>query len=302
MKVPYVLNGEYFYSVDQYHYQGRVIEVEGFRTPQRGQRDILAAGQLPCKLLGYPVISWLGCLELLTQDLPSSDLTLVIDSIITHVTPRSLPRPSPWSSLRKLNLEPLDLPLPRLEVLLRGCPSLDDLSCVLSCSGGDTGRYMTTLTDILRRFGSSLMSLDCRTKGACVLMFARHLGVIPEIVVNGTLWWAKTKAMMGNGLSFAEPKPLEGAKAKHVWLHLRMPRGWLQQSVHEIPVPHEVAQYLRNIFPPRSYIGVCSADHRSGLTSHGNLWIGKLRVTLRSLEAADLKKAEAEGAALVAVV
>lgn len=302
MRVPYVLNGENLYSVDQYHYQGRVIKVEGFRTPQRGQGDILAADQPPFKLLGYPTVTWLGCLELLTQDLPSSDLTLVIDSIIAHVTPRSMPRPSPWSTLRKLNLEPLDLPLPRLEVLLRGCPRLDDLSCVLSCSGGDTGRYMTTLTDILRRFGSSLMSLDCRTKGACVLMFARHLGVIPEIVVNGTLWWAKTKAMIGNGLSFAEPKPLEGAKAKHVWLHLRMPTGWLQQSVHEIPVPHEVAQYLRNIFPSRSYFGVRGADHRSGLTSHENLWIGILKATLRSLKAEDLKKAEAEGAAEVALV
>lgn len=238
----------------------------------------------------------------MTQDLPSSDLTLVIDNIITHVTLRSMPRPSPWSSLRKLNIEPLELPLPRLEVLLRGCPSLDDLSCALSCSGGDTGRYMTTLTDILRRFGSSLMSLDCRTKGACVLMFARHLGVILEIEVYGTLWWAKTQAMMANGLSLAEPKPLEGAKAKYVWLHLRMPRGWLQQSVHEIPVPHEVAQYLRNIFPPRSYIGVRSADFRSGLTSHGNLWIEILKVTLRSLWAAGREKAEAESAAVVALV
>jgi hypothetical protein len=109
--------------------------------------------------------------------------------------------------------------------------------------------------------------------------------------------------MMGNGLSVAEPKPLEGVKAKHVWLHLRMPGGWLQQSVYEIPVPHEVAQYLRNIFPPRSYIGVCSADYRSGLTSHGNLWIEILRVTLESLEEAkDCEKAEAESAAVVAVV
>jgi hypothetical protein len=290
------------YTIDQYQYQGRVIEAEGFRTPQRWQNDILSADQSPRKLQSDPTVSWLGCLEVWTEELSPSDLPLVFESIVKDLELRSMLRPSLWSNLHTLDFEGLDLPLPRLEALLGGCPSLTDLSCGLSCSGRDTAKYMTTLADILRRSGPSLTAFRCRTKGADVLMFARHLGVCPYFKVTGTLWWANTKAMMENGLRIAEPKPLEGAKVDCVTLHLRMPRGWLQQSTHEIPVPHEVAQYIRNVFPARSSILVYSADSESGLTSHGNLWIEILRVTLRSLEAKDREKTEAGSAATVAAV
>jgi hypothetical protein len=301
--MPGGLRGERLYSVDQYRCQGRVVEVDGFRTPQSWRCDGLSADQPPFRLQGDTVVSWLGCLELYTQDLSQSDLTIVFDDIIKHLTPRSIPRCSPWSALRALDFRyDLDLPLPSPKVLLGGCPNPAKLSCTLSCSGSDTARYMTTLTDILRRSGPSLTHLCCKTKGACVLMFTRHLGVIPEIIVNGTLWWARTKAMAEDGLRIAELVPLEDAKVGCVRLYLRMPRGWLQQSTHEIPVPHEVAQYIRNIFPPRSRILVFGADSDSGLTSHANLWTEILRVTLESLEAKDREKTEAGSAATVAAV
>jgi hypothetical protein len=108
--------------------------------------------------------------------------------------------------------------------------------------------------------------------------------------------------MAEDGLRIAELVPLEDAKVGCVRLYLRMPRGWLQQSTHEIPVPHEVAQYIRNIFPPRSRILVFGADSDSGLTSHANLWTEILRVTLESLEAKDREKTEAGSAATVAAV
>lgn len=289
-------------SIDRYQYEGRVIEAEVFRTPGHWQFDILSVDQAPLSFESDPAVSWLGFLEVWTHNLPPSDLALVLDSIIKDLELRSMLRPSLWSNLRMLDLEGLDLPLPRLEVLLGGCPSLSNLTCALSCSGGDTARYMTTLADILRRSGPNLTRLNCKTKGACVLMFARHLGFSKYLWVTGTLWWAKTKAMMENGLSLAEPKPLEGARAESVDLELRMPRRWLQQSTHEIPVPHAVAQYIWNIFPSSSFVGVCTADVRSGLTSHGNLWIEILRVTLESLIAEDLKKPELESAAVVALV
>jgi hypothetical protein len=51
----------HIYSTDQYQYQGRIIEAEGFRTPQRWRYDILTADQSPFKLHIDPAVSWLGC-------------------------------------------------------------------------------------------------------------------------------------------------------------------------------------------------------------------------------------------------
>lgn len=257
----------------------RSVEVHGVSLKdhlQHGQQWFVEG---PYQIEGDGQIKWNGCLSLHTDRLPQREAVRTVDEILGHLGSTVGNAVSPWSILRDLQSPTVTISLGQLESLLRGCPGLATLSCVLSRSG-ETATYMDTLSELLRGPGANLRELTCRTRGADLCMFARHLAICPWLSVTGTLDWNPN----GRG---TVPSPVAGAKVGEISLDFQLARGWLRS----VPGPLTVARYLRGSLPPGSEIiimdsyGGCDGDHQK-------LWKTILRMTLETLEDDDYWQAE----------
>jgi hypothetical protein len=264
----------------------RSVEVHGLSLKDHLQHGQQWFEEGPYQIEGDAQIKWNGCLTLFTHQLPQVEATRTVDEILGHLASTAVGSVvSPWSILRQLHSSAVTISLRNLELLLRGCPGLASLSCVLSRSG-ETTTYMETLSELLRRPGANLTQLTCKAKGADLCMFARHLAICPWLSVTGILDWNQ------NG-RVSVPSPMAGAKVGILILDFQMARGWLEL----VPGPLDVARYLRGSIPSGSRItiengyGDCNGEHQK-------LWKIILRMTLETLEDDDERgNAKAEDAA-----
>lgn len=260
------------------------MEVAGASQIDHLENDQRWYDQGPYEIEGEEQIRWTGCLELNVWPLPQSQAARAVDKILGHLASTVGKAVSPWSILRDLYSPTVTISLRNLESLLRRCPGLASLSCVLSRSG-ETATYMETLSELLRGPGANLTQLTCKTKGADLCMFARHLAICPWLSVTGILDWNQ------NG-RVSVPSPVAGAKVGILILDFQIARGWLEL----VPGPLDVARYLRGSLPSGSRIiiengyGECNGDHQK-------LWKTILRMTLKTLEDDERGEAKAEDAA-----
>ncbi|KAH8079925.1 hypothetical protein HD553DRAFT_337094 [Filobasidium floriforme] len=261
------------------------VEVHGLSLKGHLQHDQRWFVEGPYQIDDDAQIKWNGCLSLHTDQLPQREAVRTIDEILGHLASTVGNAVSPWSILRDLHSPTVTISLGKLESLLRGCPGLATLSCVLSRSG-ETATYMETLSELLRGPGANLTKLVCKAKGADLCMFARHLAICPLLSVTGTLDWNPHRGV-------AVPSPIDGAKVVHLFLSIQMPRGWLDS----VPGPLDVARYLRRSVLPGSQITIIDSLSEYG-GDHQKLWKTTLRMTLETLEDDDKRgKAQAEDAA-----
>jgi hypothetical protein len=253
-----------------YSFGHRSVEVHGVSLKDHLQHGQQWFEEGPYQIEGDAQIKWNGCLTLFTDELPQLEATRTVDEILGRLASTAVGSVvSPWSILCQLHSSTVTISLRNLEMLLRGCPGLASLSCVLSRSG-ETAAYMETLSELLRGPGANLTQLTCKAKGADLCIFARHLAICPEVFVTGTLVWTEYVAF---------PSPVPGAKVATIMLDFQLPRGWLRS----VPGPLTVARYLRGSLPPGSEIiiddsyGGCDGDHQK-------LWKTILRMTLETLE------------------
>lgn len=147
---------------------------------------------------------------------------------------------------------------------------------------------METLTEILKGPGAKLTELECKTKGADLCIFARHLALCPRLTVSGTLEYNGHRRV-GNPV----PSPVTGAKVGTITLDFEIARGWIAS----VPGPLNVARYLKGSLPPGSKIIIENGYFACG-DDFEKLWKTTLRMTLETLEDDDKRgKAQAEDAA-----
>lgn len=261
---------EIAWNAQLYCSEHRFVEVHGVSLKdhlQLGQRWFVEG---PYQIEGDAQIKWNGCLSLHTDQLPQREAVRTVDEILGHLASTVSNAVSPWSILRDLHSPTVTISLGKLESLLRGCPGLATLSCVLSRSG-ETATYMETLSELHRGPGANLRHLSCKAKGADLCMFARHLSICPLLSVTGTLDWNPHRGV-------AVPSPIDGAKVVHLFLSIQMPRGWLDS----VPGPLDVARYLRRSFLPGSQITIIDSLSECG-GDHQKLFRTMLRMTLETL-------------------
>jgi hypothetical protein len=212
------------------------LPTQGWKSPGLTMEESAfeLTGEHECRSLGF--------LEMDGADVLASQQGTVLHSILQKI---ASPGPSMWTTLRVLLLPEVEIALSALDTLMLVCPKLAHLSCRFTCPASNAAEYMTQLSDLL---SGRVIQLDCKTAGAGLLVFARHLVVCRELQLSGPLHW-ETFRGMGFGRTITKLGPVNGCSVSHAYLAPKMEIGWMYHL-------HEVARTIRNIIPSSSVVKI----------------------------------------------
>lgn len=194
------------------------------------------------RILSGGAVEWLGVCSMKAGE--GTGLYASQAILTTTLSALSSRAASSLRGLRELGVPGITMSLAALETTLRGCPSLQSLSCTFKMKDKSA---LSDLGQLLRTHGSGLHHLQAEVQGADILAFLPHLLICSALNLEG---WTKGATLRECDAPLPTtsptrqlvltPVPLPGENGR-----LPHPYGWPQRVMNIVPRPcaiyHEIA-------------------------------------------------------------